>query len=234
MVQRSRQPTSSSISVVGGVVRAGIGAVVLVLVIVSMVIVLDHRRDSQIRARLTHAGGKYHAAYAGPVSLQAMIAPRTTLLDRVRFVDLHGQTISNEICRDLVALRSLNTLRLNHATIDGDSLKFLASHPNLEYLELVRTGLDDAAMALLANYEQLNSLDLRNNDITDAGAEHLLRLKKLCVLSLGGTLVTDVTVRRLKEVPTLRYINLSSTDTTPQARAELRAALPKCRTWPDP
>lgn len=234
MILWSGMPNATSRSVVTWLVRVTIGTVLLSLSIASIVVVIDYQRDLRIRARLTAAGAKYHARYAGPDSLQTLIAPRTRLFDRVLFVDLHARQISIDVSRDLMALRSLRTLCLNHSTIDGDSLRLLASHPDLQILELVRTNIDDDALATIGSYSQLTTLDIRNNDITDAGAEHLLKLKKLRVLFLGGTSVTDLTIRRLQDVHSLLYVNLSSTDTTPQARAELRSALPKCRTWPDP
>lgn len=227
-------PSVTSRSVLAWVIRVMLGTVMLLLVIAGIAIVADYQRDVRIRARLTLAGGKYQTGYAGPASLSALITPRTHLFDRVLFVDLHAQAITVEVCRDLTALRSLRTLRLNHSTIEADALTLLASQPDLQVLELVRTNLDDQALAAIGECKQLTTLDLRNNDISDAGTEHLLRLKKLRVLSLGGTSITDATVRGLQQVPSLLYVNLSSTQTTPQARAELRSALPKCRTWPDP
>lgn len=234
MVLWSGSPSATSRSVLAWVIRTIFGTAALLLVITSIVVVVGYQRDRRIQARLTQAGGKFHSAYAGPASLSALITPRTHLFDRVLFVDLHAQAITADVCRDLAALRSLRTLRLNHSTIQPDALALLASHPDLQVLELVRTNIDDTALATIGEYRHLTTLDIRNNDITDVGAAHLLKLKNLKVLSLGGTSISDVTVRRLQQCPSLRYVNFSSTETTPQARAELRSALPKCRTWPDP
>lgn len=234
MVLWSGMPTGTTRSVLAWLVRVTFGTAVLLMVIASIAILVDYQRDMRIRARLTLAGGKFQAGYAGPPSLYALITPRTQLFDRVLFVDLHAQSISVEVCRDLTALRSLRGLRLNHANIEAGALRLLATLPDLQNLELVRTNLDDDALAAIGECRQLTNLDIRNNDISDAGTEHLLRLKRLRVLSLGGTSITDATVRRLQQVQSLLYVNFSSTQTTPQARTELRSALPKCRTWPDP
>lgn len=214
--------------------RGFIGLIFVVITAGGLVVVSGHRHDLRIGEEIQQAGGKVMIGYAGPTSLYSMIAHRTNLLDRVLSVHLSGKVISHETCRDIASLRSLRTLSLNHSTFEVEDLELLVSSSELQVLELVRTNLNDETLACLGKSSALKNLDIRNNAVGDGGVNHLLKLPQLSSLSLGGTAVTDESVRRLKDVRSLRYVNLSSTATTEQARSELRAALPKCKTWPDP
>lgn len=106
----------------------------------------------------------------------------------------------------LAALTGINSLSVELTGISDASLVHLTRPPNLKRLFLGGTGVSDAGLVHLGGLKNLEMLDLTYTGITNAGLVHLHGLTKLKELGVTQTLVDGLGI------------------------ANLRLALPNCRT----
>jgi hypothetical protein len=127
----------------------------------------------------------------------------------------------------LAPLDSLQALTLSNCRLaTGAGLSRLAGLTRLRRLTLHRCpGIQPRALP-----QALESLSVHNAGLDDRSLQVLSRLPSLRTLELTACPdVTDAGLRALEGAGSLRALRLAEDIGTPEARAQLRAALPQCR-----
>ena len=84
-------------------------------------------------------------------------------------------------------------------------------------------------LASIIQLSQIESLSLQNTGITDNDLLSIQKMTKLKTLLLDNAKVTDVGLKTLKSFTGLTRLGMMGLNVTPQAVAELEAALPNCK-----
>jgi hypothetical protein len=128
----------------------------------------------------------------------------TKVLGPEAFVDVISADVSHKklfpaTIESICNLRHLESLTLDHCTVDNAALKQLAYLRELKRLSLRYTVVSDVGMPWLANLTQLNNLCLTGTDVGDEGLKALRSLKSLTELYVRWTRVTDQGAQSLQE-----------------------------------
>ncbi len=113
------------------------------------------------------------------------------------------------------------------------SLREVLGSPVGELVELRGLGFDhkyssNEGIAFITNITELRSLSLQNSSVDDDGISHIVKLTKLQTLFLDGSKVTDAGLKLLKNLKSLTLLSVRNLAVSPQAVADLQAALPDC------
>ena len=167
--------------------------------------------------------------------------------DRLEWLGLYGQSVTDEGMTEVAKLPRLKTLFLSGTKVTGAGLKRLAPLKNLESLVIGGDGtkwtakdlqelapleklqwldLDDAsvsgeALQELAALKHLRKLDLNGCKFKDADLAGLAGLTSLEELELGNTAVKDEGLKEVAKLEGLRSLNLISDDVTDEGMSYL-------------
>ncbi len=175
---------------------------------------------------------------------------------RLKRLDLHDSSISDDFLTNLAGLKHLEHLDLSSTLADTPhkprltdaGLRYLARLNCLRTLQLHGLPITDAGVAHLDSLPQLQRLQLGGTrvttgqglrglkhlrwlrldatPITDDALRHLAELPELEQLYLDGTAISDAGLKHLTRLPKLRVLNLHGTKCTADGAAALRLALP--------
>jgi hypothetical protein len=166
--------------------------------------------ETVARNRLEAAGGvlipgevRYEVANFRPAAADDEGFAALAWFTTVREVEAPLARVTSDGLRHLAALRGLETLNL-----DGASL------------------VDDRGLVHLKGLPRLRYLTLDGTSVGDEGLEHLRDVPALQYLSLAATRVTDAGLATIRELPQLRTLLLGYTKVTPEAAAELSRSCP--------
>lgn len=115
------------------------------------------------------------------------------------------------------------------AKFTGKQMKLLKELTAIKRLDLSWVRVKDEDFVHLAGLTSLIELNLQNTGIGDEGVKHFAGLVNLRKLNLDNCSVTSksfVVLKRLKNLQSIRFQNVTA---TPAERAQLEAALPKCK-----
>lgn len=149
-------------------------------------------------------------------------------LSRLYDLDLDNTAVGDEGLAHLAGCHSLSDLSLANTQVSGPGLEPLAHLPSLQHLNLSGTRVDDEGARHLSASTSLTTLNLDGTLVTDDGLEHLAKITTLSSLSLHGVEITDRGLRHLQDATHLSELYIDTHLLTPDAVAELRAALPNC------
>ncbi len=96
-------------------------------------------------------------------------------------------------------LQPLERVRIEHCTLQRDSLLPLAGKSEMDWLSLSRSNADDNHIKLLAGMPKLRVLDLRGTKITDKSVKILCELKNLELLLLRDTNISVASIDQLRD-----------------------------------
>jgi Leucine-rich repeat (LRR) protein len=136
--------------------------------------------------------------------------------------------VSDRHLSDLRHLTGLTRLTLdnNRSKITDAGLVHLSGMTQLEWLDLTGCKIAGRGLASLKNMTQLKRLCLGWTGVDDPGLEVIAGFVKLECLELHQTKITDGGLVHLRGLKNLRELSLIGTAVTPQARDELKTAIP--------
>lgn len=135
---------------------------------------------------------------------------------------LDSSQVTGEGLKHAAELKNLIVLKLGSADVTGESLKPLAGLKNLTHLELPIT---DGTLRALHEAELLHRL----RQAAGAGGKRPTRADEVVSLDLSGARLKGEGLKYVARLKNLATLNLSDTDVTDDAIAELRKALPDCK-----
>jgi len=143
-------------------------------------------------------------------------------------VVLANDRVTNGHLERISALKGLQWLSLQDASITDTGLEQLKGLTQLTLLDLGNTQVTDAGVGQLKGLSQLTILNLCGTQVTDAGVGQLKGLTQLRELDLRNTRVTDCGLEHLKGLSQLRQLDARGTRVTREGAMELRQALGPC------
>lgn len=133
---------------------------------------------------------------------------------------------------DLPKLQEL-AIRGHYLEFTGNGLRHLAKLKALKKLDLSHASITDDSLRDIGALTTLKSLNLANcHKFTGSGLSHLATLTELEELDLHYTKITEAGIEglcALKSINSLRSIDLHEVKISPEGKAKLNAALPKCQ-----
>jgi hypothetical protein len=168
---------------------------------------------------------------------------------------LHSDQVTGSDLARLIEVQPFESLSLDGVVMTEEILSAVRSKPRLTRLSLANSDLTDAQLARL-DLRFVKGLELSGSRVTSNGISLLRHCTKLTTVTLDAEqiapgsiatlasvqtleslilrdqVVTDDELIRLAALRGLRYISLHGTSTTPEGRAELRAAMPGCAVVP--
>ncbi len=136
-------------------------------------------------------------------------------------LDLRSPQVADAELKELVGLKSLQTLSLGYTLVTDAGLKELAGLKNLQTLYFYNTGWRDTELKELVGVKSLQTLYLYETTVTDAGLKELAGLKSLQTLGLTSSQVTDAWVPELAGLKSLQTLSLIDTKVTGAGLKEL-------------
>lgn len=170
---------------------------------------LYHQREQRIAQRVTAIGGTTMFRYFGPRWIPEAIQDKLPFMNRIQYLGLRGPDAPEDLLSEVGSLRYVETLDLGGTAVTDTGLKYLSRMTSVERLAIW------------------------SSQVTDAGLIHLKGMH-LVELHAANTQITDAGLGSLKDHSMLIYLSLTNTRTTPEGRARLRKALPRCRILPAP
>ena len=122
--------------------------------------------------------------------------------DRVTVVQISGDSVTDEMLRQLATFGRLRNLRLFNTKVTPAGWECLRKLPRLGMLEIEAEKVSDADLEKIATIDSLTALSIPAEKITGAGIEFLRRSRGLRFLRLDG-LVDGTVLERLSDLPAL-------------------------------
>lgn len=142
---------------------------------------------------------------SGRLSVTAVGIAELKKCPYLRSLFFDGVSVSMDMVSEIAQLSELRYLGINETPVTGEMVEVITRLPKLESLGLNSSGITDDDAVQIAKMTTLNTLLVDRTKITDKGLAILKGLSGLTIFSIRGLAVT------------------------PQAVAELEAALPKCK-----
>jgi len=145
--------------------------------------------------------------YDSPLTTDGLsaLSQQTTL----EMLELTGPVLPEDLAH-LAPLKSLYSLVMTNAKLDGEGLRNLSALKQLRRLEVGMAGLSDDDMELLASFSNLSDVNLKGSSITDVGLLKLAEMKGLERLELGGTRVTAGGINRFNKLSPFVFMYVSN------------------------
>jgi hypothetical protein len=136
-------------------------------------------------------------------------------------IGLSGDRVTNTVLKELAALDQLNTLNLTDSLVTDDGLANLVKMKRLEDLSLNHSKVTSECWKHIVAHEDLRVLSLSGTRLGNSGLTNVKKLKKLAVLQLDQTGVTDEGLREIGEAAELLHLVLGeNTGSTHQTRSK--------------
>lgn len=155
-------------------------------------------------------------------------------LTQLRWLTLAFTEITDASLQTVAGMKELRRLTLNGTRITDTGLKELAFLEHLDSFSADCPGfpghghsprITDQGLRVIAEWPAIETVSLWRTQITNDGLETLGRVKTLRHLHIGQTAVTDDGLPHLYQLP-LKSLNLSGTETTPEAIGKIKQAIP--------
>jgi len=160
--------------------------------------------------------------------------PWITELSNLRTLLLSGTGANGTCIPFLAGLHRLEDLHLADCKISDQDAQAVWRFVGLKALNLGKCPITDRALEGVGCSSVLMSLSVPDTAISDEGVEILvteaLRTgQKLSFLTLRACRITDKALVRLASLKSLTFIDLYSTEVTPEGASFLKKSLPECR-----
>lgn len=155
-------------------------------------------------------------------------------LMQLRWLTLGATEITDAALQTVAGMKELRLLSLNGTRITDTGLKELALLEHMDWFEADGSffrgpehspRITDQGLRVIAEWPAIATVSLWRTPITNDGLATLGRVKTLRNLSIGETAVTDDGLPHLYQLP-LKNLNLSGTETTPEAIEKIKQAIP--------
>jgi hypothetical protein len=155
-------------------------------------------------------------------------------LSNIRTLLLSGTGANRTCIPFLASLHRLEELHLANCKISDLDVQAIWRFAGIKGVNLGMCPITDKALEGVGCSSALISLSIPDTTISDEGVEILvteaLRTgQKLSFLTLRSCRITDKAMVRLASLRNLKFIDLYSTQVTPEGAAFLKKALPECR-----
>jgi hypothetical protein len=139
---------------------------------------------------------------------------------------LPNANLTDEAFEKIAKCEQLKWLDLTGSKITAKSMRLLSRCDQLRQLFLTSCPIESAAYGLLANFDRLEEVDFSGSSLSDKHLIEVVSRLPLKVVRLSRTRVTDVGVASFANMKTLETLDISRSDISPQAEANLKAVRP--------
>jgi Leucine-rich repeat (LRR) protein len=115
----------------------------------------------------------HQVEFSQATRLERSVIARLRRCPELERLSLDGQSLDDDLCRHIFALRQLSELRVAFCELRDDQLQGIEHMDELTSLDLRGTRISDASVEQLARLAGLSELNLEYCDITPAGAQRL-------------------------------------------------------------
>ncbi|QDT01250.1 leucine-rich repeat domain-containing protein [Adhaeretor mobilis] len=154
----------------------------------------------------------------------------SSLLHKVRYINLRETNISNKGIGQLWKLTNLEELRLSSTEIGDDGMASIGRCSSLNTLGLADTPVTDSGLLHLKKLSKLQTIHLSYTSVTAEGVIQVLKSSRdtLKWLNVKHTLVDDSIAQHLQGMDTLELINIEETKVTAEGYRIIQESLPDC------
>ena len=138
-------------------------------------------------------------AYAG-ASIESL--SRVGTLEHLKYLDLTGTKVDDQVVRQWTHLRELRTLHMDNVAISDQSMEWVGGLTNLESLSIDGTRVTATGGRYLASLKKLQSLRIGRIELTADVVRSIASLPSLKTLDLSGAILSDELIAAIIEAPT--------------------------------